>query len=118
MLLLHQDTRLWDLTSTFLSYKHWGVTYRLHSSHPSYTPTPCYLVDKELVRSQMTVVKGSMSRWRMVKSDGSQGSVLGQVFFNTFINCIDNGIKHTLNKFADDTKQKCVVDTIEVKHAI
>ena len=61
--------------------------------------------------TQRIVVSISVSKWRLAMSGASQGSVLGLVLFDIFVEC-------TLSKFADGTNLSSAVDMLEGRDAI
>lgn len=56
------------------------------------------------IRKQSVFLNRQASEWLAVSSEVPQGSVLGPIFFMTYIHDLETGIKFSLSKFTDDTK--------------
>ena len=68
--------------------------------------------------AQKVVINGSFSNWEKVTSGVPEGSVLGLVLFNIFINDLDEAMEGIFTNFANVTKLGGILNALEDRHKI
>ena len=97
-----------DMSKAFDKVWHEGLVFKLKQN--GVTGNLLTLLENYLSsRKQRVALNGKYSDWGLIHSGVPQGSVLGPLLFLVYINDLENGIKSSINFFADDTSLFSIV---------
>ena len=102
---------LLDISKAFDKVWHKELIYKLKQNGVSGNLLNL-IIDFLDARKQRVVLNGQYSSWASVKSEVPQGSILGPLFFLTFINDLSDYLVSNPKLFADDTSLFSVVQDI------
>ena len=96
-------TVLIDLSKAFNSIDH-NLLLKKLDAYGVEGREQCWFTDYLGGRKQRVSLNGEVSQWNDVKRGVPQGSILGPLLFNVFVNDLPDIVEHsTINLYADDT---------------
>ena len=97
-----------DMSKAFDKVWHEGLVFKLKQN--GVDGNLLSLIQNYLTnRKQRVIINGTSSDWGQIEAGVPQGSVLGPLLFLVYINDLEDGLKSSVNFFADDTSISSII---------